>query len=699
MRSLLRWFKPRLARAPVYVFGGPKANKSHPKEFRSRTIKSLLLKDLLPGLLWSLRSQKPKMSKWSLWDCWLPSSTVVLSLESRGPTTRRVLLPLGSQWVAARPLSSLAVNGMLHSTRMVTSCCVTLKPHKPLLINSSPCPGSRRCSRLKDQKKVGWLSCAKQPAEEYFRQCLTQPQKRRTPLVLRQGGGSDLDLVDVSQSELVADHVRSWNFFGTPKSWTESDVKDFLHNNGWSNVDVINKVRKGPQFIWIFKAKAANPQEGQSNFWTYQNDDGTCHLTVASPRPRTRKPVPTERLVTPKKRWVDTQPPGHMAPTQIDSSQSPTPTPTEAKERSPRRKTEAEEKGKSEVKNIDPQKAFCAQYAKWNFVNLGGSGDCAFRCCAHGIGRQQKKVLTAGDSLIREASRLRVLATGQLTKFRSKYEGFWAADPDEPAHLRANQELLRIDLRRQLLCLLGSLNGTVGRDLWFPVTSNQMVKLLFKRKGLLPSSWCNLTTATCPCVRKGTRIVSRGLGSRKLRSNPGNSTELEKMELVAAALKLPVAAASNWVWRLCCPYLMMSPQRHPGLQAQLLALAQVKLNLKREDRLRCCPWPSLQVMLRLVGSHATKTLLLFCPYPLVLNWVRRLGQIRHRLGLWQVSLRGALANPPRFRTTTGCGAHVCPHQWFGSPCGAYECLDVPFSFFCLFGGTSTLGTETWDGSC
>jgi hypothetical protein len=97
----------------------------------------------------------------------------------------------------------------------------------------------------KDRKKVGWLPRAKQPAEEYFRQCLTQAQKRRTPLVLRQGGGSDLDLVDVSQSELVADHVRSWEYFGT-QSWTESDVKDFLHNNGWSNVEVINKVRKGP---------------------------------------------------------------------------------------------------------------------------------------------------------------------------------------------------------------------------------------------------------------------------------------------------------------------------------------------------------------------------------------------------------------------------------------------------------------------
>lgn len=45
-----------------------------------------------------------------------------------------------------------------------------------------------------------------------------------------------------------------------------------------------------------------------------------------------------------------------------------------------------------------------------------------------------------GDELIREAARLRVLAIGQLTKFRAKYEEFWAVGPDEPAHMRADQD-------------------------------------------------------------------------------------------------------------------------------------------------------------------------------------------------------------------------------------------------------------------
>ena len=34
-----------------------------------------------------------------------------------------------------------------------------------------------------------------------------------------------------------------------------------------------------------------------------------------------------------------------------------------------------------------------------------------------------------------------MLATGQMTKFRDKYEPFWAVDPEEKAHLRDNQEI------------------------------------------------------------------------------------------------------------------------------------------------------------------------------------------------------------------------------------------------------------------
>ena len=42
--------------------------------------------------------------------------------------------------------------------------------------------------------------------------------------------------------------------------------------------------------------------------------------------------------------------------------------------------------------------------------------------------------------MIREASRLRVLATGHLTAHKAKFEPFWAVDPAEDKLFRANQE-------------------------------------------------------------------------------------------------------------------------------------------------------------------------------------------------------------------------------------------------------------------
>ena len=110
---------------------------------------------------------------------------------------------------------------------------------------------------------------------------------------------------------------------------------------------------------------------------------------------------------------------------------------TDGRVRSPRRagkgqKTEA----KAESKQIDPDKAFLAQNPGWKFVDNQGSGDCAFRSIAYSLSVAQGKCL-AGESLVREASRLRVLAVGQLTKHKDLYEPFWAVDSDETEAERA----------------------------------------------------------------------------------------------------------------------------------------------------------------------------------------------------------------------------------------------------------------------
>lgn len=67
------------------------------------------------------------------------------------------------------------------------------------------------------------------------------------------------------------------------------------------------------------------------------------------PRPRKRLQVVVERVVAPKKRWVDTKPTvAPTAPTQVDfTPDAPTATPTEDKERSPRRQRSGQ-KGKGQ---------------------------------------------------------------------------------------------------------------------------------------------------------------------------------------------------------------------------------------------------------------------------------------------------------------------------------------------------------------
>ena len=229
-----------------------------------------------------------------------------------------------------------------------------------------------------------------------------------------------------------------------PRHWTQKEVQEFVQDNKRTDVQVLNKIHRGNQF-WLFRATPAPQQdEANPNFWHYMTEDGSMHITIAPVRPRARRQVPTERVSAPKKRWVDNRPntpqPG---PTQIDLTQDTNSEISGEKERPPRRQAgKGKGEGKSKVlqQKIDPDKAFQALYPGWSFINHGGNGDCAFRCAAFSLGRIPKKNVV-GESLIREASRLWVLATGQLLKFKDKYEPFWAVDPDEEAYMCANAEV------------------------------------------------------------------------------------------------------------------------------------------------------------------------------------------------------------------------------------------------------------------
>lgn len=349
----------------------------------------------------------------------------------------------GGRWEIATHAHGKILIGHVKMTKVQADKCLPLSGRNALFVTQVPPEDGR--------KGVAWIPRNAAPLEEYFRQALTQAQTRKAPLVIRQGGGSDLGIVGVDPAEFSKHQIKMWELFNAPRHWTHDDVKEFVSQNSWTEAQVVNKIRRGSHQVWLFKAKAAPSQgDAQDTAWHYQNHDGSMYLSIGPVRPRTRKQPQVEQLVAPKKRWVDTHPAvPPVAVTQLDDinldimksqeveNQDKDENLTDGRVRSPRRagkgqKTEA----KAESKQIDPDKAFLAQNPGWKFVDNQGSGDCAFRSIAYSLSVAQGKCL-AGESLVREASRLRVLAVGQLTKHKDLYEPFWAVDSDETEAERA----------------------------------------------------------------------------------------------------------------------------------------------------------------------------------------------------------------------------------------------------------------------
>ena len=219
--------------------------------------------------------------------------------------------------------------------------------------------------------------------------------------------------------------MKFWEFH----DWTNQEVFEFLAANEWTQSEVLNKIRRGPQHIWLFTAKAAPAQQNRDNdFWYYTDQDKSLRLTIAPAKPRARKAVVVEQVPGPRKRWTDKPAATTVAATQLDlTMDEPQGEPSDQKERPPRRGRENKE--------LDPDKVFLAQFPEWEFADDGGAGDCAFQSAAHCIAVSQGKTLNT-EAQTREASRLRVLAIGHMNSNKSHFESFRAQDADEEDKMR-----------------------------------------------------------------------------------------------------------------------------------------------------------------------------------------------------------------------------------------------------------------------
>ena len=188
------------------------------------------------------------------------------------------------------------------------------------------------------------------------------------------------------------------------------------------------------QSVWLLHA-ICPPFQGHcvdAGFWQYTDSSNSCHISVSLQGPRQRPPLPSEKILGPRKKWTSEKTPA----TQIDvvASDDETAGGGEASRSSP-----SEDSAKTPPrKRLKPavtqsvEVALSAQFPGWTCVDDKGTGDCGFRAVARALAVSQKKDL-AEDKLISEASKLRTMAVGHLLKHKDKFEDFWAPDPSASA--------------------------------------------------------------------------------------------------------------------------------------------------------------------------------------------------------------------------------------------------------------------------
>ena len=76
------------------------------------------------------------------------------------------------------------------------------------------------------------------------------------PLVLRQGGGSDLGVIGLSQNEVSEGLTRTWELHGSPHHWTNEEVIGFLTKTNGRTLKSFKQDQTWSSFFLDFQSQS-----------------------------------------------------------------------------------------------------------------------------------------------------------------------------------------------------------------------------------------------------------------------------------------------------------------------------------------------------------------------------------------------------------------------------------------------------------
>ena len=276
--------------------------------------------------------------------------------------------------------------------------------------------------------------------DSYHRRVIHLKTQRNQPMIYRFGKGSTLGFPR-KEDDVIPNRTKGLTIHGIPRTWNPDDVSVFLSSQEWSEVNLIN--HKGR--TWFFHGKPPEKSKG-STYWRYETDgekplnieiqvaarrlEVTNQTTLKAPRvlgilsnalvklPRREKVImgmkkpPDTGLRCLFRTPNDTQSVA-AASQPADGEQTDALTGNQNKDRSRspgrRRKDivaetqldspDVKQQGTKKPKLGSPNKSFYppsdpddAKRKGWLEVDLGGDGDCFYRCISYFLEKDPSKV-------------------------------------------------------------------------------------------------------------------------------------------------------------------------------------------------------------------------------------------------------------------------------------------------------------------
>eukprot|EP00439_Symbiodinium_sp_Y106_P009605 s3374_g1.t1 len=282
-------------------------------------------------------------------------------------------------------------------------------------------------------------------------------ERQAKPMLFRQGGKSDLGIVDGDPSLFQdASKTKVWQVMDVPHSWSQEDVIEFLSGAGWLSIEAIARKKartKRSRLSWIVRA---SPPAGSTGPYFYEDLDQDTFISVVPDAPKKRPQKEVVSIPAPRKVWIEppekrpktstepvvSEPVPEVAPTQLDETE-PSPTVRTASTRTGRARSRSrgsehkvsseapgpqpEAKSKGSLQDPDSLLMHSLEVSNWSLKDDGGCGDCFFRAAARSIASVQGSEPDQ-EQIVREAAKLRLMCVSHMKKHQDSFLDFWSRD-------------------------------------------------------------------------------------------------------------------------------------------------------------------------------------------------------------------------------------------------------------------------------